>query len=608
MASQAGSFNVQEFADLGTPLVGGRLYTYSYGTTTQKTAYTDSAGTIPHTYTSDGAGGQYIALNSRGELPASLYLATGPYDLALKRADGSSVWTRRAEGPTDYTASPGSSLVGFIQAGTGAVLRTVQDKMRDLVNVKDYGVLGDGVTDDTAKIATANAAAVALGKTLFWPAGTYIASNIAALAGMRWIGEGVGKTTIKLKAGTNAALVTCASSNIDDVHIAHLTFDGNSAGNTAGDTLTIKGCRTSFVDIAVINSAGNGIVTDWNVANAARLTGCEGFFSHITIDSSQQSGWLHHGPSDSHFESVIIIDAGLKTNNTYYGAYLFAGPGNGRFFNVHVWNRDATTNVPTVGVYVESSGNNFAGCHFEGGVTCLSIVGAGNTFGACAAYAPRGTFSVNMTGSSNIVNLALGLTFATANPAYKGVSLTGSNNFLSLTNTGSGCTLGAIDFAGDSGENIVNVVGNQATGTPYVGTPNASDQVTVAVSGAVGVVFSQMPEVAWSTSAPVPTAQSGAFTTASASVRYRKMGKTVYLSCTVTITTNGTAAGSVSVTLPVQPKAGIQQCIPGRATSVSGKALIANMSGTTMNIFNYDNTYPGANGETLVMTGVYESV
>jgi hypothetical protein len=114
MASQAGSFNVQELSDTGAPLSGGRLYTFSYGTTTQKTAYTDAAGTIPHTYTSDGAGGQYIALNSRGELPAPLYLGSGSYDLALKRSDGSSVWTRRADGlasGSDLSASSGASLV-----------------------------------------------------------------------------------------------------------------------------------------------------------------------------------------------------------------------------------------------------------------------------------------------------------------------------------------------------------------------------------------------------------------------------------------------------------------------------------------------------------------
>jgi hypothetical protein len=43
---------------------------------------------------------------------------------------------------TDLSASSGSSLVGFLQAGTGAVARTVQAKDRDIVSVKDFGAVG----------------------------------------------------------------------------------------------------------------------------------------------------------------------------------------------------------------------------------------------------------------------------------------------------------------------------------------------------------------------------------------------------------------------------------------------------------------------------------
>lgn len=172
-ASQTGVFNLQQFTDLGAPLVGGRLYTYSYGTTTQKTAYTDHAGTIPHTYTNDGLGGQYIALNSRGELPAPLYLSAGSYDLALKTASGATVWTRRADPvwdlTNDLTASSGSSLVGFLQSGTGAVTRTMQDKERESVSVKDFGAVGDGVTDDTAAIQSCIDAHK--GKKILFPSG-----------------------------------------------------------------------------------------------------------------------------------------------------------------------------------------------------------------------------------------------------------------------------------------------------------------------------------------------------------------------------------------------------------------------------------------------------
>lgn len=97
MAQQPGYFNLQEFTDLGALMIGGRLYTYAYGTTTLATMFTDFAGVVAHTYSSDGIGGQYIALNARGELPQPVYMPTGSYDFALKRPDGSTVWTRRAD-------------------------------------------------------------------------------------------------------------------------------------------------------------------------------------------------------------------------------------------------------------------------------------------------------------------------------------------------------------------------------------------------------------------------------------------------------------------------------------------------------------------------------
>lgn len=163
-ASQSGVFSLQEFADTGILLVGGRLYTYVAGTTTFKTAYTDAAGTTAQTYTSDGQGGSYIALNARGEIPAPLYLTTGSYDITLKRADGSTVWTRQAEPVADAAsgiiasftafvasllASAGSTLIGFIQAGVGAIARTVQAELRETYNAAQFGVTFDNTTDDT---------------------------------------------------------------------------------------------------------------------------------------------------------------------------------------------------------------------------------------------------------------------------------------------------------------------------------------------------------------------------------------------------------------------------------------------------------------------------
>lgn len=116
MASQPGVFNIQQFSDNGNPAHLYRLYTYVQGTTTHKVAYTDAAGLVAQTYTNDGLGGQYLALDARGELAQPLFLATGPYDIALKTPAGATVWTRYAIGGAD--AALGSYPVKYQLAGS----------------------------------------------------------------------------------------------------------------------------------------------------------------------------------------------------------------------------------------------------------------------------------------------------------------------------------------------------------------------------------------------------------------------------------------------------------------------------------------------------------
>jgi hypothetical protein len=74
----------------------------------------------------------------------------------------------------DVNASAGivATKLAFTQAGTGAVARTVDSKLKDVVSVKDFGAVGDGVVNDTAAFVAANTA-VGSGGQLVVPPGTY---------------------------------------------------------------------------------------------------------------------------------------------------------------------------------------------------------------------------------------------------------------------------------------------------------------------------------------------------------------------------------------------------------------------------------------------------
>jgi hypothetical protein len=77
-------------------------------------------------------------------------------------------------------SSAGSSILGFIQSGTGAASRLAQDKLRETVSSADFGAKGDGTTDDTAAIQNALNSLGTAGGTVLIPAGKtpYIASNL----------------------------------------------------------------------------------------------------------------------------------------------------------------------------------------------------------------------------------------------------------------------------------------------------------------------------------------------------------------------------------------------------------------------------------------------
>jgi hypothetical protein len=66
-----------------------------------------------------------------------------------------------------------ADLVQYQPAGAGAALRTVDAKLKEVVSVKDFGAVGDGVTDDTAAIQQSLSTA----RSVVFPPGTYLVTS-----------------------------------------------------------------------------------------------------------------------------------------------------------------------------------------------------------------------------------------------------------------------------------------------------------------------------------------------------------------------------------------------------------------------------------------------
>ena len=97
----------------------------------------------------------------------------------------------------------GEARLQFRQADSGAVVRTLEDKARDFVSVRDFGAKGDNSTDDTAAIAAALAALYRRnGGTLYFPSGQYLFTSFIIDRDFNVLLQGEGNSDLPQRAAT----------------------------------------------------------------------------------------------------------------------------------------------------------------------------------------------------------------------------------------------------------------------------------------------------------------------------------------------------------------------------------------------------------------------
>ena len=168
-------------------------------------------------------------------------------------------------GETDFSIRQGTAEdLTFIQAGTGAITRTSDSKIKDFaVSPEDFGAKGDNATtDDAASINAALAAVIAAGGgTLFLGPKRYRMSSplIGALAQgirVRIAGHGKDGSELVFDAGVDGLDISIDGDSRNDGAI--FIYDDltlTTLSDVAGTAATFTGTRTNGMTTAMLSSS-----------------------------------------------------------------------------------------------------------------------------------------------------------------------------------------------------------------------------------------------------------------------------------------------------------------------------------------------------------------
>lgn len=276
-------------------------------------------------------------------------------------ASGAMVWGLTIDASIDGTprvAGDGSvsqSLSSAVKSGT--VFRSLAERFAEIINVKDFGAKGDGVTDDTAAIQAAINLAVGVGRRVSMSAGTYLTSATLVWPAdwpVALVGEGVETTIINYTGNGDAVDIFDAGADTKFIKssIECLRISGNGATSVNGISIR-QGYAIALRNVRIHNfEVGVRVEQSWSVV-----------FDFVRIDSCSQNGLELHNEANNvacyccefldnangvyvaGARAVLFSGCTLEAN-TAYGAYITATAGDSQAENI-----------------------TFHGCYIEGNAT-----------------------------------------------------------------------------------------------------------------------------------------------------------------------------------------------------------------------------------------------
>jgi len=223
-------------------------------------------------------------------------LSTGVTDASLVAFTG---FKSQSGSVQDLADDDGSDWIGYEPAGAGAVAMSVQDKLRETVSVKDFGAVGDGVTDDTAAFNLAIAAVPSEGGTILIPSGTYKVTNIEIDKSRVFLQGSNDGSSVILNGGTNTPAIKFGNgvTIIYEGGLFNLKF-----GSATGVVGVAGQCGFEFAKVGQF-SVENVVIQSFPAAlyNGAQFTNASQFnLFNVTAQSCLNDGFLFNTTIDAY--------------------------------------------------------------------------------------------------------------------------------------------------------------------------------------------------------------------------------------------------------------------------------------------------------------------
>lgn len=222
-------------------------------------------------------------------------------------------------------ASTGSTSVGTVQTGTGAVARTLQDRLRDFVSVFDFMTMaqiadvraGTGSVD----VTTAIQAALTASLNVYFPAGRYLLSaTLVAQPQAHLIGAGANNTILQRVANYGDTLqIGTTPTGAGNFEISGLWFYKPQT-YVAGTTTTITYPVTAGAAHIVVLGGQRAKITDcffWNMPHCIILENStlvqiqrnnfQGIWDHLTAGLQEGLDCVYLRSNGTNYNVLITI-------------------------------------------------------------------------------------------------------------------------------------------------------------------------------------------------------------------------------------------------------------------------------------------------------------